>query len=67
MWNFDLTQTKAGQELVTTGEKTGVKKGEKNKALKIAKKLLTVKDITIEKIAEITELSLEEVKSLQVS
>ncbi len=63
MWNFDLAKTKAGQELMLIGKE----KWEKNKAIQIAKNLLNLNDLTIEKIAEITELSLEEVRQLQAT
>ncbi len=63
MWNFDLSQTKAGQELILMANE----KGEKKSAIKIAKKLLSLNDISIEKIAEITDLKLDEIRSLQVS
>ena len=41
----------------------GVKKGELNKALKIAKKMLTLKK-SLEEIAEITELPIDQIKKL---
>lgn len=48
------------------GIKEGIKEGAKDKALKIAKKML-LKGDSIEEIAEITELSIEEVRGLSDS
>jgi predicted transposase YdaD len=47
------------------GEKIGEKRGEKKNALKTAKKLLGLNSLSVEQIADITELSLEEVRKMQ--
>ncbi len=52
------------QEGIQKGIHEGIQKGEHNKAISTAKKMLA-KNITIEDIQEITDLSLDEIKALQ--
>ncbi|TCO57788.1 helix-turn-helix domain-containing protein [Caldanaerobacter subterraneus] len=57
-----LGESKIYKKILAKGEMEGIKKGEKNKSIEIAKKLLK-EGMNIDKIAEITELSKEEIKN----
>ncbi len=58
---------KWGEEIRNEGKTLWFKKGEREKAIKTAKKLLAMNHLTIEQIADATELSMEEVSELKAS
>ena len=64
----DYDHEKVNKMLMNTekelGKQEGIIEGEKNKAIEIARKLLQ-ENISIEKVSEITSLSIEELKKLK--
>ncbi|PHO07985.1 hypothetical protein BFT35_02730 [Thermoanaerobacterium thermosaccharolyticum] len=60
---FRIEESEAYKMIIEKGIEKGIKKGAKEESIKIAKKLLK-EGVDIDRIAEITELSKDEIKKL---
>jgi predicted transposase/invertase (TIGR01784 family) len=60
---FRLEESETYKAIIEKGFEKGIEKGEKEKSIKIAQKLLE-QGMDIDRIAEITELTKEEIRKL---